>query len=122
MDGSGSLFATAGGLNMDNGLDIARVDYKSGHFIFGFNTFPDLSLEKPQERERNETFQAKFRTLPNSINVTMYMEFDNNIFMDKTRHITNDHKNWIIIISDVYFIKIPVQGRYLNECLQNINL
>ena len=76
---------------MDNGLDITRVDYKSGYCIFGFDTSPNLCHGEPQERERNGTLRAnvEFRTpLPNSINVIMYMEFDNNIFVDKTRHIT----------------------------------
>ena len=79
---------------MDNGLDITRADYKSGYFVFGFHTSPCLCHGEPQERKRNRTFPAniKFRApLPNSINVIMYMEFDNNIFKDKTRHITKDY-------------------------------
>ena len=79
----------------------------------------------PQERKRNGTVRAniEFRTpLPNSINVIVYMEFDNNIFKDKTRYITKDYERWIAIISDVYFMKISIQGGYLKECLQNINL
>ena len=77
---------------MDNGLDITRVDYKSGYCIFGFDTSPTLCHGEPQERKRNGTLRTNiaFRTpLPNSINVIMYMEFDNNTFVDKTRHITN---------------------------------
>ena len=31
IDGYRSLFATAGQINMDNGLDITRADYKSGY-------------------------------------------------------------------------------------------
>ena len=79
---------------MDNGLDITRADYKSGYFVFGFDTSPCLCHGEPQERKRNRTFPAniKFRApLPNSINVIIYMEFDNNIFKDKTRHITKDY-------------------------------
>ena len=30
------------------------------------------------------------RPLPNSINVIMYMEFENDFFVDKTRHIMKD--------------------------------
>ena len=89
-----SLFAIAGQIDMDNGLDITRVDYKSGHFIFGFNTSPTLCHGKPQERERNRTLRAniEFRTpVPNFINVIMCMEFNNNVFLDKARHITKDY-------------------------------
>ena len=60
---------------------------------FGFDTSPTLCHGALQERNRNGTLRAnvEFRTpLPNSINVIMYMEFDN-IFVDKTRHITKDY-------------------------------
>ena len=89
-----SLFATAGRIDMDNGLDITRSDYKSGYCIFGFDTSPSICNGEPLERKRNGTLQAniKFRApLPNSINVIMYMESDNDIFVDKTRQITKDY-------------------------------
>ena len=79
---------------MDNGLDITRVDYKSGYCIFGFATSPSLCHGEPQERKTNGTLQVnlEFRTrLLNSINVIMYMEFGKNIFVGKTRHITKDY-------------------------------
>ena len=57
MDGYGSLFATAGRQNMDNGLDITRDDYKSGYFIFGFVTFPTLSLESLESRKEMKLFE-----------------------------------------------------------------
>ena len=79
---------------MDNGLDITRVDYKSGYCIFGFDTSPILYHGEPQERKRNQALRAKIdpRTpLPNPTNVIMYMEFDNNIFVNKTRHIKKDY-------------------------------
>ena len=44
--------------------------------------------------KRNETLRANIefrKTPPNSINVIMYMTFENNIFADKTRHITKDY-------------------------------
>ena len=89
-----SLFATAGRIDMDNGLDITRSDYKSGYCIFGFDTSPSICNGEPLERKRNGTLQAniKFRApLPNSINVIMYMESDNDIFVDKLRQITKDY-------------------------------
>ena len=76
---------------MDDGFDIKRVDYKSGCFIFGFDTFPILSLGEPQKRKRNGTLQAKVRALSNSLNVIMYMKVDNNIFVDKARDIEKDY-------------------------------
>ena len=120
-----SLYAAAGRRDTDNGFDITRVGYKSCHFIFGFNTSPTLCYGEPQEQKKNGTWQAniEFRTpLPNSANVIIYMEFNNSILVDKTRHTTKDYQKWTAIISDVYFVKIPIQGRYLKECLQKINL
>ena len=94
IDGYRSLFATAGRIDKDNGLDITRADYKSGYYVFGFDTPTSLCHEEPQERKRNGTLQenVEFRTpLPNSINVIMHMEFDSNTFGDKTRWVTKDY-------------------------------
>ena len=80
-------------IDMDNGLNITKVDYKSGYCIFGFDTSSTLCHGAPQERKRNGTLRrnVEFRiTLPNSINMIIYMEFDN-FFVDKTRHITKDY-------------------------------
>ena len=71
-----SLFTTAEWINIDNGLDIMRVDYKSGYYNFGFNTSPTLCHGEPQEQKRNGTLGAniEFKTLlPNSTSVIMYM-------------------------------------------------
>lgn len=79
---------------MDNGFNITMADYKSGYCIFEFDSSPSLCHGEPQEWERNITLRAnvEFRApLPNSINVIMYMEFDNNIFVDKIRRITEDY-------------------------------
>ena len=74
IDGYRSLFATAASIDVDNGLDITRADYKSGYCIFGFDTSPCLCHGEPQEWERNKTLRAniEFRApLPNSIKVIM---------------------------------------------------
>ena len=42
IDGYKSLFTKAERLDLGNGLDIMRIDYKSGYCIFGFNTSPTL--------------------------------------------------------------------------------
>ena len=55
IDGYRSSFATAGRIDMDNGLDITRADYKSGYCIFEFDTSPSLCHGELQERKRNET-------------------------------------------------------------------
>ena len=70
------------------------ADYKSGYCSFGFHISPSLCHREPQEQKRNKTLQTniEFRApLPNSINVIMYMEFDSNCFVDKTRRITKDY-------------------------------
>ena len=59
-DGYRSLFATTGQIDMDNGLDITRVDYKSGYSIFGFDTSPTLCHEKPKERKKGN-FASEYR-------------------------------------------------------------
>ena len=94
IDGYRSLFTTAGRIDIDNGLDVTRVGYKSGYCIFQFDTSPTLCHGEPQKRKRNGTLRAniEFRTpLFNFRNMIMYMEFDNNIFVDKTRYITKDY-------------------------------
>ena len=61
--------------------------------IFGFDTSPSLHHVELQEQKRNGVLRAnvEFRApLPNSTNATMNMEFDNNIFVDKTRRIMKD--------------------------------
>ena len=58
IDGYRRLFATAGRIDMDNGLDITRADYKSGCYIFGLHTSPSLCYGESQERKRNGTSQV----------------------------------------------------------------
>ena len=59
IDGYRSLFATAGLIDANNGLDNTRVNYKSGYCIFGFGTSPTLYQGEPQERKRNGTLRSR---------------------------------------------------------------
>ena len=59
IDGYRSLFATAGLIDANNGLDNTRVNYKSGYCIFGFGTSPTLYHGEPQERKRNGTLRSR---------------------------------------------------------------
>ena len=87
IDGYRSLFATAGRIGMDNSFDITRAYYKSVYCIFGFSTSPSLYLSGSLR------VNIEFRIpLPNSMNVIIYMEFDNNIFVDKTKDIMEDYR------------------------------
>ena len=73
---------------------ILRVLTTNMIIVFLNSTHLLLCHGEPQEWERNGTLRAneEFRApLPNSINVIMYIEFENNIFVDKTRHITKDY-------------------------------
>ena len=54
VDGYRSLFATAGRIDTDNGLDIKRADYKSGYCIFGFDTFPLFAMGSLKNRKEME--------------------------------------------------------------------
>ena len=75
-------------------MNIMRANCKSDYWIFGFDTSSSLCHGEPQERKRNRTLRVniEFREpLSNSINVMMYMEFDNTIFVDKTKETTKDY-------------------------------
>ena len=58
VDGYRSLFETAGQIDTNNGLDIARADYKSGYCIFEFDTSSSFCHGEPQEWKRNGTLQS----------------------------------------------------------------
>ena len=58
VDGYRSLFETAGQIHTNNGLDIARADYKSGYCIFEFDTSSSFCHGEPQEWKRNGTLQS----------------------------------------------------------------
>ena len=55
IDGYRSLCTAAGPIDIENGLDVTRVDYKSGYCIFGFDTSPTLCHGEPQEWKRNRS-------------------------------------------------------------------
>ena len=113
IDGYRSLFATAGRIDMDNGLDITRADDKSGCCIFAFDTSPSLCHGEPQERKRNATLRAniKFRaSLRNSINVIMCMESTTTflwIKQDGSRKIIKNGKQ----SSPMYIYQDPYTGK-----------
>ena len=60
IDGYRSLFATTGRIDMENGLDITRADYKSGYCIFGFDTSPSLSW-RASRTEKKWNFASECR-------------------------------------------------------------
>ena len=94
IDGYRSLFATAGQIDMDKGLDITKAGYKSGYCVFGFDTSPFLCHGEPQEHKRNGTLRENIEfiaPLPNCINMIMYIKFNDSIFLDKAKQITKDY-------------------------------
>ena len=58
IDGYRRLCAATGRIDMDNGLDITRVDDKPGYCNFGFDISPLLCHGEPQVKKRNGTLQT----------------------------------------------------------------
>ena len=94
LDGYRTLFSSTGRLNADSGLDIRRRDYKNGYCLVGFDTTPALCHGGHQEVSKRGTMRVNLEfknPLPNSINVLLYLEYDNTISVNSARYITKDY-------------------------------
>ena len=93
LEGYRSLFTTAGKINRDEGIDIARREYKTGYTLFGFDISPSTCNGGHQEAVKRGTLRLQLefqKALPNTITVILYADFDNTISIDKFRNIIKD--------------------------------
>lgn len=92
------LFEAVNQLTTDAVIKIDRDTYGKGNTIYGFNLSPDLSNSCVQEGHANLIkrgsmgVQLRFKkALTETINVLMYLEFDNLIEIDKNRQTITDY-------------------------------
>jgi hypothetical protein len=84
--------------NTSTNMSIDKKSYKQGNTIFAFNFSPDLSNGSDAFGHLSEIkrgslrLQMKFKcSLPESVNVLVYCEYDNIIEINKDREIFTDY-------------------------------
>jgi hypothetical protein len=88
-----SLFEGTGKFGRNEGLDIDRNDYKNGFCLLAFDLSPDQSERDHLNLEKDGTLRldARFSNPINStLNVIIYAEFQNIVYLDKQRNIIFD--------------------------------
>lgn len=94
LEGYKSLFDASGKLNRDEGIDITRLDYKSGYTLFGFDISPSTCNGGHQEPVKRGTLRLELefqKALESTITVLLYADFDNTISIDKFRNVIKDY-------------------------------
>ena len=89
-----TLFEGTGKFGKDEGIDLARDEYNRGFTLYGFDLTPDQSERDHLnlQREGSVRIEARFKTaLPNTINVVVYAEFENFVYIDKHRNVIYDY-------------------------------
>ena len=89
-----SLFEGTGKFGKDEGIDIDRQEYPNGFTLYAFDLTPDQSERDHLNLQREGTvrLEARFKTpLPNTINVVVYAEFENFVYIDKHRNVIYDY-------------------------------
>ena len=91
------LFEAVNQLTTDAVIAIDRKAWKNGNTLFGFNFAPDLANGCVQEghtspiKKGSLGLQLKFKkSLPDTINVLVYLEYDNVIEIDENKQVTTD--------------------------------
>ena len=83
LDGYRSIFTTFGKINRDEGIGIARNEYKDGFSLFGFDLSPALCVGEHQEFKRsgNLTLSLQFGQLPEtSTTIILYADYEQSCF------------------------------------------
>ena len=88
-----SLFSGTGKENQDEGNDIASEDYPNGYALYAFDLSPDIAEEGHFNLAKQGTvhFELKFGiSIPNTVTVVAFAEFENDIEIDRSRNIVYD--------------------------------
>lgn len=90
-----TLFSGTGIHYMNEGNDIARIDYPEGYCLFAFDLTPDLSAHFAGHWNlvKNGTIRVEVRfdkPLTKTINCILYAEFDNVLEIDASRQVIVD--------------------------------
>ncbi len=75
------------------GPNLTYDDFKKGYAIFGYDLTPHLANgDIATKRKGKVQIEVKFKdVLENTITMIVYSEFDNNIYIDRDRHIIFDY-------------------------------
>jgi hypothetical protein len=92
-----SLFSATNRLNKDLGLDIERHEYPNGYALYAFDLSQDNCDDSGDHfnltREGSVRLELNFaEALPSVVNVIVYAEFENILFIDKKRSVLFDYK------------------------------
>ena len=94
LDGYRSLFTTTGKINRDEGIGIARSEYKDGFSLFGFDLSPALCVGGHQEFKKTGNLRVSLefdQSLQTSTTIILYTEYNNLISVYKTRQVLKDY-------------------------------
>ena len=89
-----NLFISTGQSYQDEGNDISWTDYPQGYTLYAFDLTPDLSEGGSHfnlVKQGNVRLEMRFaKSLPHTINVIVYAEFENVVQVDRARNVLSD--------------------------------
>ena len=89
-----SMFGGAGKVNTDEDLDVSRTEYDNGYTLYGFNLATDHDQIFEVSKRGSVCIDLKFDVaLAHTVNVIVYIEYENVIQIDSTRNILLDYSN-----------------------------
>ena len=90
-----SLFAATGKYNVDESIDITRLEYKDGYCLYGFDLSSDQSADADYMdsiKDGNFVIDLRFSMkTPHAVNVVVLFEYDSVIRLDRARKVTLDY-------------------------------
>lgn len=88
-----NLFSGIGRLYKDEGIPIDRHSYAGGYTLYAFDLSPDLTDGGHLNLLKTGTVRLEIKfgaALPSTINVIVYAEFENIVYIDKNRSVVFD--------------------------------